>query len=172
LLFADENNLADVVSIVGADVREHLGGLLQLGFVGGFHPFFKFAYDVVELFYGFIPSLAVKFVEGLVITAGEFFEFFSFEVREIPSIPEHQMVGKLADRVISFAVGPIGLLGGQAFHGGIRGHEPFGVGVWSAVPPAALLAEWPVSCLELEGAMERAQKRKQPKATAEKSAFA
>ena len=114
---------------MGADVREDLGGLFQLGFVGGFHPFFEFAHDFVELSYDFIPSLAVKFVESLVIIAAEFFGFFSFEVGEISPVPEHQMVGELADGVISFAIGPIGLLGGQAFDGSIGGHEPFGAGV-------------------------------------------
>src|SRR6266700_3804052 len=86
LLLAHVNHLADVVSIVGADVREHLGGLFQLGFVGGFHPFLEFAHDFVKLLYGFIPSFGIKFVEGLVIIAAKFFDFFSLEVREIAPI--------------------------------------------------------------------------------------
>src|SRR5437773_11613645 len=75
--------------------------------------------------------LTVSF-QVFVIIAAKFFDFLSFEVREIPAIPEHQMVGELADRVISFAVGPVGQAGGQAIHGGILGHEPFRVGVRGA----------------------------------------
>jgi hypothetical protein len=54
--------LADVVCVVGADVREGLGGLFQLGFVGGFHPICEFLHDVIELLHDVIPGLGVKFV--------------------------------------------------------------------------------------------------------------
>jgi hypothetical protein len=173
LLFADVNNLADVVGVVGADVREDLGGFFQLGFVGGLHPFFEFAHDFVKLLYGFIPSLAVKFVEGFVIIAAELFDFFSLEVGEITPIPKHQVVGQLANGVISFAVGPVGLLGGQAFDGGIGGHEPFGVGVrGTQFDEQHPHEDWWGSCLGLEWMLERAQEQEQPKARPEESTFA
>ena len=39
------------------------------------------------------------------------------------------MVGELSDGVIALAIGPIGLLGGEAFDGDVRGDEPVFLGV-------------------------------------------
>ncbi len=42
----------------------------------------------------------------------------------ISLVPEDEVVGELADGVIAFAVGPPGLLGGEAFDRGVAGDEP------------------------------------------------
>src|SRR5690349_10347342 len=62
LLFANINDLADVIRVVSADVRKNLRGFLQFCFVGGLDPFFEFVHDVVELLHGFIPGLGIELV--------------------------------------------------------------------------------------------------------------
>jgi hypothetical protein len=61
-------------------------------------------HDFVKLLHRLIPSLAVKFVERLVVVAAECRRFLAFESREILAVPEHQVIRKLPDRVILFAV--------------------------------------------------------------------
>src|SRR2546423_11738702 len=79
LLFADVDDLADVIGVVSADVREDLGGLFQLGVIGGLHPLLGGFPDVVELVPGFVPALGRQICEGLVVVSPEGRPLFSFE---------------------------------------------------------------------------------------------
>ena len=124
MLFANVDDLADVIRVVRADVRKHLGGLFQFCFIGGFHPFFELTHDLIELLDDFVPFLGIELVEGFVVITAEFLGFFAFQNLEIPAIPEHQMVRQLSDRVIALAVGPACLLGRQTLQGNIRRHKP------------------------------------------------
>jgi hypothetical protein len=110
LLTADVDDLADVVGIVGADQGYRLRGFFQLGFVGGLYPFFDLVHPLVELVHEVVPGFGVELVEGLVVGAGVLFRA-SFQSFQTPAIPEHQVMGKLANEVMAFAVAPIGLLG-------------------------------------------------------------
>jgi hypothetical protein len=98
LFFADVDDLADVVGVVGADVREGLGGLFQLGIVGGFHPLFEFVHHVIELLHDAIPRLAVKFVEGLFIVAAECVRLLALEACKILPVPKNEVIGELPGR--------------------------------------------------------------------------
>src|SRR5215472_2774154 len=48
-----------------------------------------------------------------------------FQLRQVPPIPVHDVIGQLANRVIALTVGPTCLLRGQALHRNIRRHKPF-----------------------------------------------
>ena len=46
------------------------------------------------------------------------------EFRQRPSIPEQQVIRQLPDRMIPFAVGPVGLFRRDPIHGHIHRHKP------------------------------------------------
>src|SRR2546421_8694275 len=70
------------------------------------------------------------FTKNEIVSCFRIFFFFSSRRRHTRS--DRDWSSDVCSSDLSFAVGPVGLLGGQAIHGGIRGHEPFRVGVRGA----------------------------------------
>jgi hypothetical protein len=120
----DVDDLADVVGVVGADVGDGRGVLLDRFVVGSLDELFQFEQHFVELLHSFGPLLCVEGVEGFVVVAVELGRRFAFKFGEGLGVPEQEVVGELSDGMIAFAVGPIGLIGGESCDGYIRRDEP------------------------------------------------
>lgn len=135
--FADQDDLAYVVGVVGADVGDERGVGGQLLVIFGFDGFFDFGKHSVEFLDGLGPLGGVEVVEGLVVIAAEGLGFFAFEVGELAGVPEEKMVGELAYGVDVFGGGPLGLVGGEVGYGDVGGDEP----VFFVVGGAELLEE-------------------------------
>jgi len=67
LLSANVDDLADVVRVVGADVGKTPGRTPSFASSAVSNPFFEFVHHFAELSYRFIPGLAIKLAELLVI---------------------------------------------------------------------------------------------------------
>ena len=80
--------------------------------------------NFVELLDCGSPLLGVEAVEGLVVVAVVFWRRFTRELGEFLLIPEDEVVGKLADRVVAAAVGPLGLFRREIFYGNIGRNKP------------------------------------------------
>ena len=87
---------------------------------------------VVELLHGGGPGLGVKLFEGFFVVAAELGGLFAFEFGERLLVPEHEVVGELADGMISLSVAPTGLFRGYALQRHVGGHKPFFLVVSSA----------------------------------------
>src|SRR5581483_6935965 len=124
LQLAHENDLADVISIVCADMRNLRGELLQGLVVGSFHELLQVGHHLVELPGGLAPLFGVEVIEGLVVVAVEFGLGFAGELGQLATVPEEQMISELPDRVIAAGVLPVRLIGGEPCQGHIDRHEP------------------------------------------------
>ena len=121
---ADVDDLADVVGVVGADVGDRRRVLFDRLVVGGFYEFFQVLHYFIELLDGVVPLLGVEGGEGFVVVAAELGRSDAFEFVQDLGVPEDEVVGKLSDGVVAFAVGPVGLVGGESFDGYVAGDEP------------------------------------------------
>src|SRR5581483_8096708 len=97
LFFAHVNDLANVVSVMRADVRKQLGIFLELGFVSRFNPLLQIAEDFIELLHYVIPALLVEIIERVVVVAAEFVRLLAFELCQALSIPEDKVIRELPD---------------------------------------------------------------------------
>src|SRR5205085_9524395 len=73
-----------------------------------------------------IPFFCIEAVEGFIVVTAEFRGGLALELRELLAVPEDEVIGKLADGMVTFAVGPTGLLGSESINSGIRRDKPFG----------------------------------------------
>src|SRR5215470_4021425 len=124
LLAAQHNDLRDVISVVGAHVRDLVGKLLERGVIHAFYHVLHLGHHLVQLLYGFFPGFVVEFVEGFLVVAAELFRFLAFESLQRTAVPEPQVISELADGVIPFCVFPLGLFGGDAVERYVGGDEP------------------------------------------------
>ena len=124
MLFADKDDLTDMVGVVGADVRDDRGVFGELLVVGGFDGLLPIGHDLVELVNERVPLLGVVVVEGLVVIAAEGRGLFAFEPGERGGVPEDEVVSELPDGVVPFAIGPLGLVGGKTLDSDVAGDEP------------------------------------------------
>jgi len=138
--FAEEDDLAGVVGVVGADVGDRGGPLLEVGVVGGLDEVLEVGEDLVELLDGGGPGGCVELVEGLLVGAVVGGGLGIPHVEEHIPVPEEEVVGEHADGMVGrcgIFVGlgwgdPVGLLGGEAADGGVDGDEPLGLVVGGA----------------------------------------
>jgi hypothetical protein len=124
LEFADIENLADVVGVVGADVGDERGVGGELLIVGGFDGFFPVGENLIEFFDEVVPLGIVEVVKGVVVVAAEGDQLLAGEALEGACIPEPEMVGELANGVGAGGGSPFGLVGGETGDGDIGGDEP------------------------------------------------
>jgi len=117
LQLANKNHLSHVIRVVGPDVRDLRGPSLQLRVISGFDKAFQFGHHLVELLDRIIPFLGVKVVKGFVVVTAELLLRLSLELGQFLPVPEQQMIGQLADRVVPACVLPTGLFCRKTFHG-------------------------------------------------------
>lgn len=138
--FADEDDLAGVVGVVGADVGDRGGPLLEVGVVGGLHEVLEVGEDLIELLDGEGPGGGVELVEGLLVGAVVGGGLWVLHVGEHILVPEEEVVGEHADGMVGRCGifggrgwwDPAGLLGGESGDGGVDGDEPLGLVVGGA----------------------------------------
>ena len=134
---ANVDDLAEVVGVVGADVRDPGGPFGDFGVVGGFHGLLPVGHYFVQLLHGDGPAFGVETVEGFVVVATEFRGLLAFKFRERLSIPENQVIGELTDGVIAALVRPGSLFRRQALDGNVGGDKP----IFDVVRGAELLEQ-------------------------------
>src|SRR5579871_1658300 len=122
-LAADVEDLAGVVGIVSANVRDARRIFLKRRFVGSFDEFFEVGHHLIELRDGFSPGLCIETIECLFVVVGVC-GLLAFDSSQRFLVPKDKMIGELADGMIAGVVFPRGLLGGQSVDGEARRYEP------------------------------------------------
>ena len=129
-----------MVGVVGADVSDRGGPLLEVGVVGGLDEVLEVGEDLIELLDGGGPGGSVELVEGLLVGAVVGGGLWVLHVGEHILVPEEEVGGEHADGVVGWCgifgdLGgwdPVGLLGGEAGDGSVDGDEPLGLVVGGA----------------------------------------
>jgi hypothetical protein len=124
LLFTHHDDFADVVGIVGADVRDGGCPFGELRVSRRLDGLLKVRHHLIELVNGLVPRLRVEVVEGLVVVAVEFCRRVAAEILKRPLVPEDQVIGELADGVVALAVRPSRLFRRDVGDGDVAADEP------------------------------------------------
>src|SRR6476620_167670 len=132
LLLAHHDNLADVVGVVRADVRDTGSPLLHLGIIGGLDSFLPIGQNLIQLLHRLVPLFGVVVVEGVVVLAAVLHRRLAFELGQFLLVPEDEVVRQLSHRMVALTVRPLGLFSRESIYRGLRRHEPFSLVVGRA----------------------------------------
>ena len=122
---AYEEHLADVISVVRADVGDVGGVLLQIRLGATRNVRLQIRKDLIKVFLRLCPVGGVESIEGLIVVAIELGYGLAGHLCELFPIPEDQVIGELADGVIAGAVSPGGLLRSESGNGIVGWDKPF-----------------------------------------------